>query len=115
MGRWAVVAQGGAGETYNTEILTRLTGTREDARAALVEATQVVRKPMREKHRAVYRFPGGDSYLVVVQGAMSHTETTLSIVELVHDSADPSVAEAVAEADGAGDGSTSGASEGSSG
>ncbi|GGY68275.1 hypothetical protein [Streptomyces omiyaensis] len=100
MGRWAVVAQWGAGETYNTEIVTRVTGSREDARAALTEATRVVRKPMREKHRSVYRFPGGDSYLVVVQGALSRTETTVSIAELVYDSADPSIARAAAEADG---------------
>ncbi|MGW0119988.1 hypothetical protein [Streptomyces sp. NPDC003327] len=100
MGKWIVVAQLGSGDSYLTEVVTRLTGTREDARRALTAATRTYRAPMREKWREVYRFPGGDSYLVIVKGAVSLNEITLSIAELVHDSTDPSVAARVREAEG---------------
>ncbi|MCT4352537.1 hypothetical protein M5362_05240 [Streptomyces sp. Je 1-79] len=90
MGKWIVVAQYGASDsTYRSEVVRKITGTREDAREAMRAASLTYQKPWREKSREVYRFPGGDSCLLIVRGAMSETQTTLSIAELVHDSADP--------------------------
>ncbi|MFB7514434.1 hypothetical protein [Streptomyces sp. NPDC056144] len=97
MGKWVVFAQYGSGETYRTEFVARVTGTREDAREAMRAATRTCRAPLREKWREVYRLPGGDSYLVIVKGAASLNEVTLTIAEMVYDSADPAV-EAAAEA-----------------
>ncbi|MFF0436404.1 hypothetical protein ACFYU9_29845 [Streptomyces sp. NPDC004327] len=90
MGKWAVVAQYGLRQVYVTEILSRVEGTREEAREALLEATRRYHPPRREHRRQVYRLPGGDSYLLVVEGAVSRREITLSLAELVYDSAAPS-------------------------
>ncbi|MFI8293929.1 hypothetical protein EAO71_05930 [Streptomyces sp. ms191] len=100
MGKWIVVAQYGKGETYFTEVLRRLTGTRDEALEALRAATLTYGAPMREKWREVYRFPGGDSYLVIVKGAVSLTEYRIGIAEKVWDSNDPAVAKAVDASEG---------------
>ncbi|MFD3942830.1 hypothetical protein [Streptomyces sp. NPDC058579] len=95
MGKWVVVAQRGAGgDTYLAEVVRRVTGTREDAQEAMRAASLTYQEPWREKSREVYRFPSGDSCLVIVRGLMSETHTVLSIAELVHDSADPAIAKA---------------------
>ncbi|MDX2564327.1 hypothetical protein PV371_32400 [Streptomyces sp. TX20-6-3] len=86
MEKWIVYAQYGSGDSYFTEVVSRVTGTREDARTALLAATRTYREPMREKWREVYRMPGGDSYLVIVKGAVTLSEITMGIAELVHDS-----------------------------
>ncbi|MFF9018282.1 hypothetical protein ACF09C_35650 [Streptomyces sp. NPDC014870] len=95
MGKWIVVAQRGAGgDTYRTEVVQRITGTREDAQEALRAASLTYGEPWRERSREVYRLPSGDSYVVVVRGMMSETYVVLSIAELVHDSAAPDGAQA---------------------
>ncbi|WP_432752613.1 hypothetical protein ACE1OA_08980 [Streptomyces sp. JL2001] len=99
MGKWIVVAQYGKGETYVTEVVRRLTGTRDEALEELRAATLAYGAPMREKWREVYRFPGGESYLVIVKGAVSLTEYRLAIAEQVWDSNDPAVAKTVAAAE----------------
>ncbi|MBC9718798.1 hypothetical protein H9Y04_40355 [Streptomyces sp. TRM66268-LWL] len=55
--------------------------------------TYLPSKNIIEQWRHVYRFAGQETYLVVVKGVMSKWECTLSVVELVADSADPAVAE----------------------
>ncbi|GAA2816725.1 hypothetical protein [Streptomyces showdoensis] len=94
MGQWAVIAQFGRGEQYVTEVVARVSGTREDARQALAEAARWYRKPRREKRREVYRLPDGDSHLLILQGAVTRMEITLTLAELVYDSADPAADEA---------------------
>ncbi|MDT9690451.1 hypothetical protein Q5762_19305 [Streptomyces sp. P9(2023)] len=94
MGNWIVVAQRGSGDSYVSEVIRRVTGTREDAREAMRAASLTYHEPWREKSRQVYRFPSGDSCLVIVRGLMAETQSTLSIAELVHDSADPGIAKA---------------------
>ncbi|MFE7804965.1 hypothetical protein ACFU51_09935 [Streptomyces sp. NPDC057430] len=90
MGKWVVVAQRGSnGDTYRCEVVRRVTGSREDAREAMRAASLTFHEPWREKSREVYRYPSGDGCLVIVRGLMSETLITLSIAELVHDSADP--------------------------
>ncbi|MFE0703846.1 hypothetical protein [Streptomyces sp. NPDC058872] len=91
MGKWVVVAQFVSGDSYLTEVVARISGTREDARRAMRAATRTCRTPMREKWREVYRLPGGDGYLVIVKGAATLSEVTLTIAEMVYDSADPTV------------------------
>ncbi|MEU8763825.1 hypothetical protein [Streptomyces sp. NPDC048659] len=88
MGRWAVIAQFGRNEGYVTEVVARVTGTRDDAREALVEAARWYRRPRREKRREVYRLPDGDSHLLVLQGAVTRLEITLTIAELLYASDD---------------------------
>ncbi|MFC8510306.1 hypothetical protein ACFU3J_05775 [Streptomyces sp. NPDC057411] len=88
MEKWAVIAQYAQGDRYVTDVVSRVTGTREDALEALRLAATSYRTPMREKWREVYRLSGGDSYLVIARGAVSLLETTLSIAELVHDTKD---------------------------
>ncbi|MEV5974531.1 hypothetical protein [Streptomyces sp. NPDC051921] len=88
MGKWAVVARYSQGDHHVTEVVSRVTGTREDAEEALQLAVRSYRAPKREKWREVYRFPGGDSYLVIVKGAVTFLEITLSLAELVHDTKD---------------------------
>ncbi|MER8043879.1 hypothetical protein [Streptomyces sp. NPDC094032] len=88
MGQWAVIAQFGRHEQYVTEVVSRVSGTREEARQALVEAAQWYRRPRREKRREVFRLPDGDSHLLILQSTMSRTEVTLTIAELVYDSGD---------------------------
>ncbi|MEU9998706.1 hypothetical protein [Streptomyces sp. NPDC050848] len=94
MGKWIVVAQHASGDTYRTEVIQKVTGTREDAQEAMRAASLTFHEPWREKSREVYRFPDGDSCLVIVKGLMSERHTVLSIAELVHDSADPGIAKA---------------------
>ncbi|MEU7074638.1 hypothetical protein AB0B30_32975 [Streptomyces narbonensis] len=101
MGKWVVIAQYASGESYRTELVARVTGSRQDARTAMRDATRTCRAPMREKWREVYRLPGGDSYLVIVKGAASMSEVTLTIAEMVYDSTDPAV-EAAADAEDTG-------------
>lgn len=86
MEKWIVYAQYGSGDSYFTEVLARVSGTRDDAREALLGVTRTYRAPLREKWREVYRMPDGDSYLVIVKGAVTLTEITMGIAELVHDS-----------------------------
>ncbi|WP_318207526.1 MULTISPECIES: hypothetical protein [unclassified Streptomyces] len=86
MEKWIVYAQYKSGDSCFTEVVSRVTGTRDDAREALTTATRTFREPMREKWREVYRMPGGDSYLVIVKGAVTLTEITMGIAEMVHDS-----------------------------
>lgn len=88
MGKWVVVAQYGAGERYVTEVISRVTGTREHAEEAMLLATRSYGAPMREKWREVFRLAGGGSCLVRVKGATTLREITLTIGELVHDSKD---------------------------
>ncbi|MFJ3586533.1 hypothetical protein ACIPPS_30510 [Streptomyces sp. NPDC090127] len=89
MGKWIVVAQrGGSGDTYVSEVIRRVSGTREDAQEAMRAASLTYGEPWREKARQVYRFPSGDSCVVIVRGMVSERQTVLSIAELVHDSAD---------------------------
>ncbi|WP_328942198.1 hypothetical protein OG259_11535 [Streptomyces sp. NBC_00250] len=86
--KWIVFAQYKSGDSCFTEVVSRVTGTREDAREQLLAATRAYHAPMREKWREVYRMPGGDSYLVIVKGAVTLSEITMGIAELVHDSKD---------------------------
>ncbi|MFE5615678.1 hypothetical protein [Streptomyces sp. NPDC056524] len=89
MGKWVIVAQRGSnGDTYRSEVVRRVTGSREDAREAMRAASLTFYQPWKEKSREVYRYPSGDGCLLIVRGLMSETLITLTIAELVHDSAD---------------------------
>ncbi len=99
MGQWVVMAQYSYGETYRTEFIRRGLQSEELALAELrgVLSTYLPSKGIVEQWRQVYRYPGPETYLVVIKGMVTKWECTLRVAEMVVGSADASAAGAAGE------------------